>query len=117
VVGHLFPTSLPVLFRPIADGHITSARNERSVTKALRCRSRAESYQIASFERCGAAFMGQEHVRYLLGRHKQEMAAGAAASCKAARLAHFELAYRYSIAIAHMKQDQPCRLVEDSSNL
>jgi hypothetical protein len=45
--------------------------------------------------------MGQDHFEYLLGRHEQEMAAAAASSNKAARLAHFELAYRYSIAIAH----------------
>jgi hypothetical protein len=45
--------------------------------------------------------MGKDHFEYLLGRHEQEMAAAAAASNKAARVAHYELAYRYSIAIAH----------------
>jgi hypothetical protein len=44
--------------------------------------------------------MEQQHIGYLLGRHEQEMAAGAAASNKAARVAHYELAYRYSVAIA-----------------
>jgi hypothetical protein len=44
--------------------------------------------------------MAQEHVGYLMARHEQEMAAAAAASNKAARVAHYELAYRYSLAIA-----------------
>jgi hypothetical protein len=57
--------------------------------------------------------MEQEHVGYLIGRHQQEMEAGAAASSKAARVAHYELAYRYSVAIAHMKPDQPRRVVEE----
>jgi hypothetical protein len=49
----------------------------------------------------GAAFMRHEHIGYLLARHEQEMAAAAAASNKAAQVAHYELAYRYSVAIAH----------------
>jgi hypothetical protein len=44
--------------------------------------------------------MDHEDIGYLLGRHEQEMSAAAAASNKAARVAHYELAYRYSVAIA-----------------
>jgi hypothetical protein len=49
----------------------------------------------------GAAFMKDDHIGYLIARHEQEMAAAAAASNKAAQVAHYELAYRYSVAIAH----------------
>jgi outer membrane lipopolysaccharide assembly protein LptE/RlpB len=44
--------------------------------------------------------MNQEDIGYLLGRHEQEMSAATAASNKAARVADYELAYRYSVAIA-----------------
>jgi hypothetical protein len=45
--------------------------------------------------------MEQEHVAYLAARYEQEMAAAAAAANKVARVAHYELAYRYSLAMAH----------------
>jgi hypothetical protein len=45
--------------------------------------------------------MEKHNIEYLEARHGQEMAAATAASNNAARVAHFELAYRYSLAIAH----------------
>jgi hypothetical protein len=44
--------------------------------------------------------MEHEYILYLKARHQEEIAAAAAASNKAARVAHCELAYRYSLAIA-----------------
>jgi hypothetical protein len=43
--------------------------------------------------------MSQEKMDYLLARHEQATAAATAAPTKAARVAHFELAYRYSVML------------------
>jgi hypothetical protein len=48
----------------------------------------------------GSREMTHEHITYLLGRHEQEIAAASAALNQAARVAHSELAYRYSVAVA-----------------
>jgi hypothetical protein len=43
--------------------------------------------------------MTQENVEYLLARHEQATAAATATSNQAARVAHLELAYRYSVML------------------
>jgi hypothetical protein len=43
--------------------------------------------------------MAQVDITYLMWRHEQETAAATAASNRAARIAHSELAYRYSLAM------------------
>ncbi len=49
----------------------------------------------------GPRQMKLEEVGYLLRRHEQETAAASHASNRAVRVAHLELAFRYSLAAAN----------------
>lgn len=75
------------------DGHNGSAPTD-SLTVSQR------THVIAlSFDQHTLKLMGAESI-YLWGRYEQEMAAAAAASSHQARVAHLELAFRYSLKVA-----------------